>query len=402
MANLGSAVISWDDFHEERTNKIKHMLANQTFTDVTLLCNDVGNDQVAITAHRVILSAASEFFSRVLQREQDKGAVLYLRGASKENVISLLNFIYSGECSINISQLEEFVALGKDLKIKSLENYAKVPKVVNASKVLGGAPTKVFIPQRPQLAAQINKRTLVAGAQVSRPQTTTLPSAAPTRNQTLTPIGQLPPSMRQYRRIQPLGQLPPVNTPAQDANNPQEFTFVDTSAAEGNFENVLLPSSGSNPRGPSPVQEISSNNSDDKLARECQSIVKRLASSGKPVETKEEIEEIADTSVVEEDNEGEEEEEEVDDPKPKEPAVVDTKDPIALLEQKIESLIAYNDSKTHYTCKVCNFETMKRSHVVEHVELHIEGFIFSCNNCPETFRNRPSLRKHKTRCMGMA
>ena len=97
----GNAVLSWDDFHDERTARIKNMLANQTFTDVTLLCNDPGTqDQVAITAHRVILAAASEFFNRVLQRDQDRGAVLYLRGASKENVIGMLNFIYSGECSI--------------------------------------------------------------------------------------------------------------------------------------------------------------------------------------------------------------------------------------------------------------------------------------------------------------
>ena len=105
MSNAGTAVVTWEDFNNERTNKIKQMLANQTFTDVTLLCNDVEGGQVAITAHRVILSAASEFFSKVLQRDQDRAATLYLRGASKESVISLLNFIYSGECTVPINQL---------------------------------------------------------------------------------------------------------------------------------------------------------------------------------------------------------------------------------------------------------------------------------------------------------
>ena len=360
--SLGNAVLSWDDFHEERTAKIKHMLANQTFTDVTLLCNDTGGqDQVAITAHRVILSAASEFFSRVLQRDQDRGAVLYLRGASKENVIGMLNFIYSGECSIAINQLDEFVALGKDLKIKSLENYAK--------------PNEVVIPRH-----QPHVRTVHT---VSVPRQTV-------QN-----------AQKTYRRLISKGQLnlsgmkqptPIAPAPAPVAT---EYAFVDPKTNEVNYT-----------RGQSPVP---ASPSPDQLTQECEDIVERLSSDNvmDDDQNRPESSEILDANNMKN--------KDMTSPKvpePENPSERETKhetkkqlshkDPIALFEQKIESLITQNVENKTYSCKVCHQEASRRAGIVEHVETHIEGFMFACNSCSETFPNRPRLRRHKPKCPGLA
>merc|ERR1719300_1424094 len=73
-------------------------------------------------------------------------------------------------------------------------------------------------------------------------------------------------------------------------------------------------------------------------------------------------------------------------------------DPISLLEQKISSLLTYDKATQHYICTICKVEARNKSNITEHVELHIEGFLFSCNTCSQTFPNRPTLRRHKYKC----
>ena len=355
----GNAVLSWDDFHDERTARIKNMLANQTFTDVTLLCNDTGTqDQVAITAHRVILAAASEFFNRVLQRDQDRGAVLYLRGASKENVIGMLNFIYSGECSIAVSQLDEFVALGKDLKIKSLENYSK--------------PNEVVVPRTQTY------------------QTVSLPRHAATFQN-----GQ-----KTYRKLLPQpqrGRPPVAPVPAAPAPSAMEYAYVDPETNELTYSQT--PGSG-------PV----ASSDPDQLTQECEDIVNRLRSeSGNISDNDDQNPDSPEALALDEDEDNRKEEKMRTPPKaPEKPAeeerkpLANPKDPIALFEQKIESLITQSVETKTLQCKVCHLEYSRRSHMVEHVETHIEGFMFACNSCSKTFPNRPGLRKHKPKCPGLA
>ena len=45
-------------------------------------------------------------------------------------------------------------------------------------------------------------------------------------------------------------------------------------------------------------------------------------------------------------------------------------------------------------CRECQYAG-KRGHVKEHVEKHIHGFEFQCNECERTFSRKYSLRKHR-------
>ena len=45
-------------------------------------------------------------------------------------------------------------------------------------------------------------------------------------------------------------------------------------------------------------------------------------------------------------------------------------------------------------CRECQYAG-KRGHVKEHVEKHIHGFEFQCNECERTFNRKYSLRKHR-------
>ena len=47
-----------------------------------------------------------------------------------------------------------------------------------------------------------------------------------------------------------------------------------------------------------------------------------------------------------------------------------------------------------WTCKVCNFSSRASTHLREHVEKHIEGVEYPCNQCGKIMRSSKSLRCH--------
>jgi len=107
--------VSWAEHAKDRTSSVKDMLERQSFVDVTLACDD---DQ--LQAHKVLLSAASPFFQRILERNPHAHPLLYLRGALKKDVAAILNFIYEGEAAVPVQDFESFMSLAKDLEVKGL------------------------------------------------------------------------------------------------------------------------------------------------------------------------------------------------------------------------------------------------------------------------------------------
>ena len=115
MSNDGKFVLSWDLHEQSRTSTLKSLWENEDFLDVTIACDD---DQ--INAHKVILSAASPFFENILKRNPHSHPLLYLRGTKKKDILSLLDFIYSGETQVPQEGLEDFMALANSLQVKGL------------------------------------------------------------------------------------------------------------------------------------------------------------------------------------------------------------------------------------------------------------------------------------------
>merc|ERR1711982_167180 len=85
------------------------------FFDVTLACDDE-----QIQAHKVILSACSPFFRNVLRRNPHQHPILYLKGISYLDLQSVLNFMYHGEVNVAQEELNTFLAVAEDLKVKGL------------------------------------------------------------------------------------------------------------------------------------------------------------------------------------------------------------------------------------------------------------------------------------------
>ena len=58
----------------------------------------------------------------------------------------------------------------------------------------------------------------------------------------------------------------------------------------------------------------------------------------------------------------------------------------------VDEMIVKQDS--FWTCTVCQFKSMNRSHLKEHVETHIEGLEYPCNNCGKIMRSSATYRVH--------
>ena len=67
---------------------------------------------------------------------------------------------------------------------------------------------------------------------------------------------------------------------------------------------------------------------------------------------------------------------------------------------ELNQTIAENMSKGSdgmWSCSRCPRVSKKKDHMTEHVESHLSGLLFQCQNCDKTSRSRQSLRHHKCR-----
>ena len=85
---------------------------DKDFFDVTLAC-----DEEQVQAHKVILSACSNFFKSLLRRNPHNHPLLYLRGIKYESILAVLNFMYNGEVNIAQAELSSFLAVAEDLQV---------------------------------------------------------------------------------------------------------------------------------------------------------------------------------------------------------------------------------------------------------------------------------------------
>ena len=81
------------------------------FCDVTL----VGNDNMKIEAHKVILSGASVFFNNMLQSDDHPHPLIFMRGVTHEVLKAMLDLIYSGEAYLEEEHVESFVKLNTEV-----------------------------------------------------------------------------------------------------------------------------------------------------------------------------------------------------------------------------------------------------------------------------------------------
>ena len=107
---------SCDEYDNNVPQTFKQLWQNQDFADVTLATKD----DVQIRAHKVILSASSPIFQNILKKNPHGNPLIYFNNLKSADVKLLLRFIYLGQCEVSQNGLVDFLAAGKELKVKGL------------------------------------------------------------------------------------------------------------------------------------------------------------------------------------------------------------------------------------------------------------------------------------------
>ena len=116
MASSEKFCLRWNDFESNVSSAFREIREEKDFFDVTLACDDDNQ----IQAHKVIIAACSPFFRNILRKNSHPSPLLYLKGVKYKELVSVLNFMYMGEVNVAQDDLNSFLAVAEDLRVKGL------------------------------------------------------------------------------------------------------------------------------------------------------------------------------------------------------------------------------------------------------------------------------------------
>ena len=112
--------LSWTDFQNNISAFVSSVQHNQAFLDVTLVIED----DYQISTNKVVLSASSLFFRKILTKNVHPHPLIYLRGVAAEDLESIMDFIFNGEVKIKQDRVSSFMSVAEDLQAKGfLEEF---------------------------------------------------------------------------------------------------------------------------------------------------------------------------------------------------------------------------------------------------------------------------------------
>ena len=108
--------LKWNDFQSNVSKTFSTLRKEQNFFDITLL----SDDGETVSAHKVVLSASSEFFKSVLRIADHSKPMIYLNGVDCKVLNHILDYIYEGEVQLYQEDLDSFLDVAQKLKIHGL------------------------------------------------------------------------------------------------------------------------------------------------------------------------------------------------------------------------------------------------------------------------------------------
>ena len=108
----------WNSYSDHCTELLQSINETKNFTDITLVCEDL----TQINVHKVVLSACSPVFKKLISSNPHPLPLIFLRGISREVLNSLVDFMYLGETSFSQHGMEDFLKCARELEVKNLVN----------------------------------------------------------------------------------------------------------------------------------------------------------------------------------------------------------------------------------------------------------------------------------------
>ena len=105
--------LSWKEFDQCTSQSFRNHFNKDDFSDVTLACDD----DKQIKSHKMILSACSPFFQKILINNPHQHPLIYLKGIKYESLKLILRFMYLGETKVSEEELQSFLTAAEELKV---------------------------------------------------------------------------------------------------------------------------------------------------------------------------------------------------------------------------------------------------------------------------------------------
>lgn len=109
--------LQWNDFMSTVSRSFAQLRREEDFYDVTL----VSDDEEHISAHKVVLSASSEFFKNILRKSTHANPLLYLNGIKSKELKFILDYIYNGKVEMYQSDIDDFINAAQKLRVEGLD-----------------------------------------------------------------------------------------------------------------------------------------------------------------------------------------------------------------------------------------------------------------------------------------
>merc|ERR1719347_843363 len=115
--------LNWDTFSEHLKLMFKDLYQEGRYSDVTL----VSDDQTQFKAHKIVLSACSPVFKKIIDSNPSQHPLIYLRGIQSYEMESILQFMYLGEGKFYHERMREFIKVAQDLEVREISDGVELP-----------------------------------------------------------------------------------------------------------------------------------------------------------------------------------------------------------------------------------------------------------------------------------
>ena len=108
--------LKWNDFQTNVANSFRKLRNEDDFYDVTL----VSDDRQQVSAHKIVLSASSEYFRTILKSNKHSHPMMCLNGVNELDLKNIIEYIYNGEIQIYQEQLDQFLSMAQRFQLEGL------------------------------------------------------------------------------------------------------------------------------------------------------------------------------------------------------------------------------------------------------------------------------------------
>ena len=159
MTTSEKLCLQWNDFQNIVSTAFGDLRNDGDLTDVTLACED-GKQ---IESHKVVLAATSPFFLDLLKRNKHPHPLIYMKGIKSENLLAMVDFFYRGEANVSQENLEGFLALADEMRLKGLSRLEESEETLESAHF----PQQTFDLPRRKNSKQNPPETQLGSTQVS-------------------------------------------------------------------------------------------------------------------------------------------------------------------------------------------------------------------------------------------